>query len=69
MRTTRLLALAAVVFTVLLTLLPQNLTRTAFAQQSSLQAIMYCIGFGVSDRLYRVENYGTTPKAVDLGRT
>ncbi len=30
---------------------------------------MYCIGFGVSDRLYRVENYWTTPKAVDLGKT
>ena len=69
MRTSRLVALAAVVFTVLLTSLPQTLTRTALAQNGSLKAVMYCIGFGVSDRLYRVENYGTTPKAVDLGST
>src|SRR6185295_6445339 len=27
------------------------------------------IGFGVSDRLYRVDNFATTPKAVDLGTT
>ena len=68
MRTTRLVTFTAVICALLVTLLPQNLTRTALAQKSS-QAIMYCIGFGVSDRLYRVDNFATTPKAVDLGPT
>lgn len=68
MRTARLVTFTAVICALLVTLLPQNLTRTALAQKSS-QAIMYCIGFGVSDRLYRVDNFATTPKAVDLGTT
>lgn len=30
---------------------------------------MYGIGFGVSNHLYRVDNYATAPTAVDLGAT
>ncbi len=69
MRTTRLVIFTVVIASLLMTSLPQTLTRTARAQTSSPQAIMYAIGFGVSNRLYRVDNFGTTPTAFDLGAT
>jgi hypothetical protein len=69
-RTTKLTALTVVISALLLTLSPQTLTRTTHAQNSrSPKSRMYCIGFGVSNHLYRVDNYATTPTAVDLGTT
>jgi WD40 repeat protein len=68
MRTPKLVSVA-VISALWMTLLPQTLTRTTLAQQSGLKATMYCIGFGVSDRLYRVDNYATSPTAFDMGTT
>lgn len=67
MQPTRSATFAIVISALLLTLLPQALTRAVRAQQISPKALMYCIGFGVSNRIYRVDNYATTPQAVDLG--
>ncbi len=67
-RITGLVTVTAAISALLLTVPPQTLTRTALAQTSNPQAVMYGIGFGVSDRLYRVDNYANTPTAVDLGR-
>lgn len=68
MRIARLVTFTIVISALLLS--PQILTPTARAQNSSNPpSRMYCIGFGVSNRLYRVDNYNTTPTAVDLGAT
>jgi hypothetical protein len=68
MRTARLVTFTVVISALLLTLSSQIFTRTTRAQNSSNpRSRMYGIGFGVSNHLYRVDNYATTPTAVDLG--
>ncbi|HJR08134.1 MAG TPA: hypothetical protein VJ842_12810 [Pyrinomonadaceae bacterium] len=69
MRTARLTTLTLVISALLLTSSTQTFNHAVHAQNSSVpQSRMYCIGYGTPiQHLYRVDNYATTPTAVDLG--